>query len=51
MGIQHRFAKSCASNPIIISIVRVDKSVLCQVGNQLQHSVPSKPIILLSIEI
>lgn len=43
MGIQHRFAKSCASNPIIISIVRVDKSVLCQVGNQLHnHNMPER---------
>lgn len=38
MGIQHRFAKSCAGNPIISSIVRVDKCVLRQVGKKLQST-------------
>lgn len=48
IGIQHRFAKSCANNPIISSILRAGKCVLQQAG---KRSAPGKPIIFLSVEI
>lgn len=48
IGIQHRFAKSCANNPIISSILRAGKCVLQQAG---KRSASAKPIIFLSVEI